>query len=490
MPRRAPGGGRLADVARRARRDRAGGPRRRDRPARRRVQRDGAGARGGPQRARDPEHRARDAGDRARGALAGARRGRRRGPRAARRARGDRGQLALEKARAERYGEFADRLAGVARGAGAGGDRRCRRWSRPRAPTSACSTSRAGATRRAGRAPRSSGSIPAVAGRADRGRGRGRGARGRWRRARWSPSRAATLRVRTGLGGESVVRWEVHVPLRSGERAVGVARWAASARAAFAAEEAPILQRLAAQAAVALAEAGALAQRNWLSQVNAAVLDGVREGIALVGLDHELVFANAAMEALARRLAMPIGAAIGAARASDASDDPEAYFAQWEAMLADTDEPTADELSGVRARARALHGAGRRRGGRADRAPGGAARRHPRARGRPAQVGPDGDRLARAADAAGVGAGLRGAAAHAAAGFRDARGDPRDRPPRGQAAVLADRRLPRRAGDRAGPAGAGARAVLGRRAAGGAGADVRGPERRATSCGWCRARRR
>jgi signal transduction histidine kinase len=141
------------------------------------------------------------------------------------------------------------------------------------------------------------------------------------------------------------VRWEVHVPLRSGEREVGVASLGGTSSAAFAIEEAPILQRLAAQAAVALAEAGALAQRNWLSQVNAAVLDGVREGIALVGLDHELVFANAAMEALAERLEMPVGAAIGAARASDSDDDPEAYFAQWEAMLADSDEPTADELA-------------------------------------------------------------------------------------------------------------------------------------------------
>ena len=58
---------------------------------------------------------------------------------------------------------------------------------------------------------------------------------------------------------------------------------------------------------MALAEAGALAERNWLSQVNAAVLDGVREGIALVGLDHELVFANAAMERLAGSLSMPVG---------------------------------------------------------------------------------------------------------------------------------------------------------------------------------------
>ena len=97
---------------------------------------------------------------------------------------------------------------------------------------------------------------------------------------------------------------------------------------------------------MALAEAGALAQRNWLSQVNSAVLDCVREGIALIGLDHELVFANAAMEQLAGRLSMPIAAAIGARGATleTAAVDREAYFAEWEAILADGDDPTADEL--------------------------------------------------------------------------------------------------------------------------------------------------
>jgi signal transduction histidine kinase/CHASE3 domain sensor protein len=152
-----------------------------------------------------------------------------------------------------------------------------------------------------------------------------------------------SLRVRTGLGGENEVRWEVHVPLRSGERAVGVASLGGVSSAAFSRAEAPVLQRLAGQAAVALTEAGALAQRAWLSQVNAAVLDGVREGIALIGLDHELVFANAAMEALAERLEMPVGAAIGARPTS--VENPETYFAHWEAMLADSDEPTADELT-------------------------------------------------------------------------------------------------------------------------------------------------
>jgi signal transduction histidine kinase len=252
-------------------------------------------------------------------------------------------QLALEKARAELHGDFADRLAG-SREVGslaaitlstlvsaAGADvgvlylaswRDEARWTRTSVvgldPGLLAEHTVAGGEGAAARAV-SSGAVLAVS--------------------------ETTLRVRTGLGGESVVRWEVHVPLRSGDRAVGVATLGGVSSAAFAAEEAPILKRLAAQAAVALTEAGALEQRRWLSQVNAAVLDGVREGIALVGLDHELVFANSAMEALAERLSMPVGAAIGTARAADASDDPETYFAHWEAMLADSDEPTADELA-------------------------------------------------------------------------------------------------------------------------------------------------
>ena len=92
---------------------------------------------------------------------------------------------------------------------------------------------------------------------------------------------------------------------------------------------------------MALAEAGALAERNWLSKVNAAVLDGVREGIALVGLDHELVFANTAMERLARSL-------VDAGRRRDRRPRGRGrpvVVSRWEVMLAEADEPTADELT-------------------------------------------------------------------------------------------------------------------------------------------------
>ena len=150
------------------------------------------------------------------------------------------------------------------------------------------------------------------------------------------------LRVRSALAGELDVRWEVHVPLLYGDRAVGAVALGGVSSGAFVAGERPTLERLAGQAAVALAEAGALAERRWLSKVNAAMLDGVREGIALVGLDHELVFANTAMERLAGSLSMPVGVAIGS---RDAEVAPSDGFAAWEVMLAEADEPTADEFS-------------------------------------------------------------------------------------------------------------------------------------------------
>jgi signal transduction histidine kinase/HAMP domain-containing protein len=155
----------------------------------------------------------------------------------------------------------------------------------------------------------------------------------------------AGLHVRT-LAGDAPVRWELHVALRHGERAIGVATLGAITDATFDPTEASSLRRLSGQAAVALAEASAYEQRRWLAQINSVVLDSVREGIALVGLDHELVFANTAMEALAGQLAMPISQAIGA-RGADldtARVDPEAYFGQWEDILADSDDPTTDEL--------------------------------------------------------------------------------------------------------------------------------------------------
>ena len=290
-------------------------------------------------------------------------------------------------------------------------------------------------------------------------------------RAGRAPPRRRPVPSRRRLCGCSTLAGELAGALGAaraadhGERAVGVVTLGGVTGTAFDAGEPATLQRLAGQAAVALAEAGALAERNWLSQVNAAVLDGVREGIALVGLDHELVFANAAMERLAGRLSMPIAARDrGARRDRRRVVGPEAYFADWEAILADADEPTADEL--------AVGGTVLERyTAPVDDAPG-------------ARIG----RLVvlrdvtREREAERLKSDLMATVSHelrtplaSVLGYAEllrtrrldggARRDPRHRPPRGQAPVRPDRRLPRPAVDRAGPARAGARAVLRRRAA-------------------------
>ncbi len=255
------------------------------------------------------------------------------------------GQLAEEKRRAELYGEFADRLAAegsseklarialirLAEAAGAdvgvlytGTWREEGRWVRTAVhgldPATLPDTMLIGGEGAAARAVARDGIV-------------------------YVDQQSSGLRVRT-LAGDAPVRWELHVALRHGDRAIGVATLGAVSDAAFDAAEVASLRRLAGQAAVALAEASAYEQRRWLAQVNRVVLDSVREGIALVGLDHELVFANTAMETLAGRLAMPISQAIGARGAdlATAAVDADAYFEQWEVILADDEEPTMDEL--------------------------------------------------------------------------------------------------------------------------------------------------
>ena len=100
---------------------------------------------------------------------------------------------------------------------------------------------------------------------------------------------------------------------------------------------------------------------------------------------------------LADRLSMPIADAIGTGR--EPSVGRFRRLGGGAGRQRRAHRGRARRLRGVPG---ALHGAGRRLLGAAHRAARRAARRHPRARGRAAQVRPDGDRLARAADAAGV----------------------------------------------------------------------------------------
>jgi signal transduction histidine kinase len=156
----------------------------------------------------------------------------------------------------------------------------------------------------------------------------------------------SALRVHT-LGGESVVRQELHVPLLHGSRAVGVITLGRLGEEGFAGVDDGVVRRLAGQAAVALAEVGSVAEVRWLVQVNKVVLDSVREGIALFGRNGRVILANAAIERIAQEtIGTSAGGTIarGPAAIAALTRDPAGCIAAWERILSDPAEPTSDEF--------------------------------------------------------------------------------------------------------------------------------------------------
>ena len=387
----------------------------RDRPARGDVQRHGALARAVARRAGEPEHRARDAGDRARGAPGGADGVQRRGACAARRAVGDRA--------AARRGEAAGR-----------GLRGVRGFARDRARRSACwpgSPSR-GSSRPPGP---TSGVLYAGSWRDDdalaaAGRSRDSTRRalperiavgGEGAAARAVATRdvvvleASQLRVR-GLGGEAPLRWELHVPLQIGERSIGVATLGGrELRTRSPRRRARPCCVWPAQAATALAEADALAQqggsRRSMRRCSTACARASRSSgstTSWCSRTRRWSGSRGGWRCRSGRRSAPT-AARSRRRSTARSTSPTGRPCS---RTPTSRPPTSWTVSGlVLERYTAPIEDAR---GRADRAPGGAARRHPRARVRSAQVDADADRLARAAHAAGVGRGLHGAAAHSA----------------------------------------------------------------------------
>jgi signal transduction histidine kinase len=157
---------------------------------------------------------------------------------------------------------------------------------------------------------------------------------------------ASGLRVHT-LGGESVVRAELHVPLLHGSRAVGVVTLGRLGEEGFGGVDLGVVRRLAGQAAVALAEVGSVAEVRWLVQVNKVVLDSVREGIALFGRNGRVILSNVAMERIAQdTIGTSAGGTIarGPAAIAALTRDPAGCIAAWERVLSDPPEPTFDEF--------------------------------------------------------------------------------------------------------------------------------------------------
>jgi signal transduction histidine kinase/CHASE3 domain sensor protein len=155
----------------------------------------------------------------------------------------------------------------------------------------------------------------------------------------------AALRVRA-LGREVAVRRELHVPLLYGERAVGVVSLGRLEGGEVSPRACDLLEHVAEQAAVALSNAFVTRRAERLADINRAVLDTVRDGILMTN-DEGVVLANAP----ARRMIEEIlGVPLEDATTLEATDvaarlrDPEGYLAASEAIAADPEEPTFDEV--------------------------------------------------------------------------------------------------------------------------------------------------
>jgi signal transduction histidine kinase len=158
----------------------------------------------------------------------------------------------------------------------------------------------------------------------------------------------AVTRGATGLeGGDAVGRHELHIPMPHGARMMGAITLGRMGDQDFGGSDLAVLQRLAGQAALAIAEVGSVAAVRWLVQVNRVVLDAVREGIILLGRNGRVILGNAAIERIAQEtIGTSAGDTIqrGPAAIAALTRDPAGCIAAWERILTDPAEPTYDEF--------------------------------------------------------------------------------------------------------------------------------------------------
>jgi signal transduction histidine kinase/CHASE3 domain sensor protein len=149
-----------------------------------------------------------------------------------------------------------------------------------------------------------------------------------------------------GIAGEVEVRSELHVPLVHGPCSLGVVSLGWSSPRKLERPELDKVERLAGQAAVALANAFALAEVRWLADVNRAVLDATTDGIRLVDPEGHTLLLNAEMERMSDdllRLA-PSGSIYDRVEAlADRTADPDGYRRAIAAIAADPEVEAVDE---------------------------------------------------------------------------------------------------------------------------------------------------
>jgi signal transduction histidine kinase/DNA-binding response OmpR family regulator len=150
----------------------------------------------------------------------------------------------------------------------------------------------------------------------------------------------------TSFGEVIAVAHELGVPLVYGGQTVGALALARVADRPFEDEELAVIEHLAAQVAVALANAFALATARRLASINASVLDATVDGIRLVDLDGNTLLANAAIEKYTTEvLGLPSDSTLHERSViAERLTDPKAYLATMERIAAYPEAETWDDF--------------------------------------------------------------------------------------------------------------------------------------------------
>lgn len=139
------------------------------------------------------------------------------------------------------------------------------------------------------------------------------------------------------FGEEVAVRHELHVPLLQGDVCLGVVTLARVADRIVSPEEMEMIEHLAGQAAVALANALSYRAARRLASINRAVLDATTDGISMIDLDGNTLVRNAALERLSAEMGLPAEGGMNerVAAAAELTTDPAAFRAAMAELRAD-----------------------------------------------------------------------------------------------------------------------------------------------------------
>jgi PAS domain S-box-containing protein len=148
------------------------------------------------------------------------------------------------------------------------------------------------------------------------------------------------------FGEDVAVRHQVDVPLRHGERVLGLVTLGRIEDRAFAQEEIDALAHLADQAALALSNVLTFRTARREASIRSAVLDATVDGIRLVDLEGNTLLANAEIERMTRELFGLTDDNLYARSAAitDRLINPEAFAAATDALAADPERVAVDNF--------------------------------------------------------------------------------------------------------------------------------------------------